>query len=179
MTGPAFSLRPFPGASQECDLAITGEISRHSHTLAIRYELRGRLDRVLLPPPARHPSRRPRLWEETCFEFFLAPRDTSRYWEFNLSPGGPWNVYRFTAYRRGMEEETAISALPFRVQNWPDTLLLALELDLATLLPPGQAIQAGVAAVIQDANREATYWALTHRASRPDFHRRDSFLISL
>ena len=65
--------------------------------------------------PADMPARRDRLWEETCFEFFLAVKNSPRYWEFNLSPAGHWNVYRFADYRQGMQEEPAFASLPFSV----------------------------------------------------------------
>jgi hypothetical protein len=179
MTDGSFSLRPFPAADQELGLTITGAVARRPGSLAVRYALRGRLDRLLIPPPAPRPARRPRLWEATCFEFFLAASGSPRYWEFNLSPAGHWNAYRFAAYRRGMEEEPAFTSLPFRVQSRPEALLLALELDLGKILRPRQAIEVAVAAVVQAADGDLTYWALTHGGPQPDFHRRESFRITL
>ena len=81
------------------NIKITGKISRVSNRLAIHYELLGHLNDVALPMPADMPARKNALWEETCFEFFIAARDSPRYREFNLSPAGHWNVFRFAAYR--------------------------------------------------------------------------------
>jgi len=36
-----------------------------------------------------------------------------------------------------------------------------------------------VAAVVKLRDGRVTYWALSHPGPRPDFHRRDSFLIKL
>ena len=56
------------------------------------------LQRFSLKPFPVFPRRRDRLWEETCLELFLGEEGSERYWEFNLSPAGHWNVYRFEFY---------------------------------------------------------------------------------
>jgi hypothetical protein len=179
MTSRSFALKPFPGQAPRFPLTITGTLTRRGSTLALRYELRGDLAAVALPAPAAHPARRDELWRETCCEFFLAPHDSPQYWEFNLSPAGHWNVYGFPAYRRGMHEEPALTGLPFTVRREPASLLLTLEVDLAALIPANQALAAGLAAVIQGRDGALTYWALAHPGPQPDFHRRDSFVITL
>ena len=47
-----FSLKPFPGGGPLPSLTITGNITRHSHHLAIRYELRGDLTELMIPAAA-------------------------------------------------------------------------------------------------------------------------------
>jgi hypothetical protein len=174
-----FTLKPFPGEAPRFPLQITGTIARHGHILALSYELRGDLAAVTLPAPAGRPARHHGLWEETCFECFLAYKDSSQYWEFNLSPAGHWNAYGFEAYRRGMHEEPALAALPFTVTRESASLLLTLEVDVARLFPRGQALDAAIAAVIKNQDSTLMYWALAHPGPQPDFHRRDSFLIRL
>jgi hypothetical protein len=119
------------------------------------------------------------LWRETCLELFLAPENVPHYWEVNLSPAGHWNVYGFRAYRQGLHEEPALTALPFTVTREPAALSLALELDMTGLIFPDQALELAIAAVIQAVDGSLTYWALAHPGSRPDFHRRDAFVITL
>ncbi len=116
-------------------LKITGEISRVSNRLAIRYELVGHLSEIVVPIPADMPVRKNALWEETCFEFFIAAKDSSRYREFNLSPAGHWNVFCFDAYRKGMQEDAAVISLPFNSHFSPGVLSLSLEIDLDRILP--------------------------------------------
>jgi hypothetical protein len=158
---------------------MEGTIARRANALAIRYTLRGRLGEVVIPEPAAMPVRKRGLWEETCFELFLAIRGTQRYWEFNLSPAGHWNAYRFASYREGMEEERDFSSLPFRVERQSDSLSLRLELDLDKIARSDQVLEVAVSAVIKQRDGSITYWALTHTGSQPDFHRRDSFIIAL
>ncbi|RJQ52941.1 MAG: hypothetical protein C4526_07315 [Nitrospiraceae bacterium] len=170
------SLRPFPSAAPLPDIKITCGIFRHAGTITVHYELLGDMDCLMIPGPAGRPDRKRNLWEETCLELFLGVPGSPGYWEFNLSPAGHWNVFRFDAYRQGMREETAITSLPFSVQRHRDSLLIDLELDLDGIIQPGQPLEAAISAVIKNRDGEATYWALAHQAQHADFHRRDSFI---
>ena len=179
MTGdPArFLLKPFPGERNPAGLAIGGTIARRAETLSVRYEVRGNLSKVEIPAAAEAPRRKDRLWEDTCLELFLATADSGEYREFNLSPSGHWNVYRFTRYREGMREEPAVASLPFDLRIGADVLELSMELDVGKILPAGQAIEIGVAAVIRTIDAGKSHWAPAHPASRPDFHRREGFAL--
>ena len=179
MNGQGFALQPFPTAGHLSRVTIAGNIARRSNTLHLRYVLLGRLADLVIPAPADVPARRDALWEETCFEFFLALKDSPRYWEFNVSPAGDWNVYRFAAYRQGMEEEPAFTLLPFRVQRGSDSLSLALELHLDAIVRADQGLEAAVSAVIKQRDGAVTYWALIHRGPQADFHRRDTFIMTV
>ena len=174
-----FFLKPFAGEGNPAGVTIGGSIARRADTLSVRYEMRGNLSRVSIPAPADSPRRKDRLWEGTCLELFLGTADSGRYWEFNLSPTGHWNVYRFTRYREGMREEPAYTTLPFAVRIGPGALELSMELDVGRIIPAGEAIEAGVAAVIKTIDGGRSHWALAHPASRPDFHRRDGFALTL
>jgi hypothetical protein len=179
MSGRSFSLKPFSLIPLPPTIEINGLITRQPRQLAIRYDLRGDLAAVMIPAPAARPDRRQGLWEETCFEFFLGVKGAPRYWEFNLSPAGHWNVYRFDGYRQGMAAEAALTSLPFNIQRRPDSLEVALELDVERIVAADQPLMVGIAAVIRLAGGGLTYWALTHPGPQPDFHRRDSFLVEL
>jgi len=179
MMSRRFSLKPFVTAELPPDVKITGNISRHSNTLTINYILIGPLANLVIPAPAENPLRRNALWEETCFEFFIAAENSKKYWEFNLSPSGHWNVYRFASCRQGMQEEQDVASLPFSVQAQPDILRLSAEIDLEKLVSSEQALHVAVSAVIKTIDGGITYWALTHPGPQADFHRRDSFIIEL
>ncbi|MDJ0735757.1 MAG: DOMON-like domain-containing protein [Nostocaceae cyanobacterium] len=172
-----FDLQPFePGL---IDIKISGKISRNTNNLSLGYKLEGELEKIEIPAIENIPNRKNELWEATCFEFFLGIKNSSRYWEFNLSPSGHWNIYRFDDYRQGMEEEIAVTSLPFSVQHDSDNLLLNLEMDLGKLISEKQSLEVGITTVIQDKNRNITYWALTHCGKEADFHLRDSFVVEL
>ncbi|MEH2040677.1 DOMON-like domain-containing protein [Nostoc sp.] len=179
MNKQTFSLQPFASTESFPNLKITGNISRNANQLTIYYNLGGDLKEIAIVPPSNAPSRKYELWEDTCFEFFLGIKDSPRYWEFNLSPAGHWNVYRFDGYRQGMQEETAFEKLPFNVQNQADGLAVTLDVDLDKIVSAEQEIEVGITTVIKHKNGEVTYWALTHRGAEADFHLRDSFIIEL
>ena len=180
MNSRRFSLQPFPEAGPVSSLKIAGEISRVSNRLAIHYELVGHLSEIVVPMPADMPVRKNTLWEETCFEFFIAAKDSSRYWEFNLSPAGHWNVFCFDAYRKGMQEDAAVISLPFSVPFFTRApcrfpwKLIWIESFLRD-----QALEVGISAVIKHGGGMMRFWSLSHPGPQADFHRRDGFLIEL
>lgn len=179
MNNQSFFLQPFPSTKQLLDIKIAGKIVRNDNQLAIEYTLLGDFKKVAIAPPSERPSRKHELWQDTCFEFFLGIKNSPKYWEFNLSPAGHWNVYRFDGYRQGMQEEAALITLPFIVQQKADSLELTLDFDLDKIIPIEQALEVAITTVIKDRNGEVTYWALTHQGAEADFHRRDSFTMKL
>jgi len=172
-------LLPFPGEHVPPDVRLTGAIARQANRLTIGYTLRGNLAALVIPATAENPLRQHDLWEGTCFECYIAAKDAPDYWEFNLSPAGHWNVYRFADYRQGMREEPAFAALPFIARRQPEALTLDLELDLARLVSTDARLQVAISAVVEDQNGNLTYWAVAHCGPEPDFHRRDSFIVEL
>ncbi|MEH1891137.1 MAG: DOMON-like domain-containing protein [Nostoc sp.] len=179
MNDQTFSLQPFPSTKSLPNLKIVGNIARNGNKLAIRYMLEGDLKEIAIAPLSNTPSRKHELWKDTCFEFFVSIKDSLRYWEFNLSPAGHWNVYHFDGYRQGMQEETAFTILPFNVQNQAEGLALALDVDLDKIVLAEQAIEVSITTVIKHRDGEVTYWALTHRGVEADFHLQDSFIVKL
>ncbi|MFZ2446636.1 MAG: DOMON-like domain-containing protein [Syntrophobacteraceae bacterium] len=173
------TLKPFPGTEVPDGLGVRCDIGRRENVLSVAFELLGTKPDVLVPAPAAVPSRKDGLWENTCFELFLAPRDSQRYWEFNLSPSGDWNVYRFDGYREGMREEEAYSSLPLETRREGDSFVLLLAIDLGGLIRADLAVDAAISAVIRRRGQEVSYWALVHCGPRPDFHRRDGFTMDL
>jgi hypothetical protein len=179
MNDQTFKMQPFPSAKPIPDLKIAGNIARQGNQFTIHYALLGDVKEVARAAPSDTPARKHELWKDTCFEFFLGIKNSDQYWEFNLSPAGDWNVYHFDAYRQGMQEETAFTALPFSIQHLSDGLAIALDVELDKIVPANQAIEVGITTVIKHRDGEVSYWALTHQGTEADFHRRDSFIIAL
>ena len=175
----AFSLVPFRGGEPFPHHTVTGTIGRSADKLSIGCEVAGNLSVLAVPGAAESPERKDRLWEDTCLELFVGAKGSGGYWEFNLSPAGHWNVYRFASYREGRREEPAFSSLPFGVRSGPGSLRLSLELDLGMFLPAGTDAEIGICAVIRTRTAGTSHWALAHPGPRPDFHRRDGFAMTL
>jgi hypothetical protein len=172
-----FSLIPFT-PDTAASVQITGNIERRHNQLNIEYTLAGR-SQILIPEIANTSKRQFNLWEHTCCEFFLGLQDSTQYWEFNLSPAGHWNIYRFLDYRQDLVEEIAFDSLPFQVLPENDTLQLKLQVNLNKIITPEQSLQVGITTVIEDRESQISYWALTHPAEEADFHLRNSYLLKL
>jgi hypothetical protein len=175
-----FNLKPFaihPGLET---LQIQGEIGRAENRLRVHFEVSGNLEEfraIALADPDEPAQRLDNLWQTTCFEFFLTAIDSSRYWEFNLSPAGHWNVYRFQDYRQGMRPETAFNDFPFTFILKNNALELDLVLDLQKLDLTQKTLNIGVSTVIADKSEQISHWAIAHPRQVPDFHDRASFLL--
>ena len=172
-----FKLKPFNLSDSNSKINITGKIIRDKNKLNLLYLLQGDLSTVIIPSPADIPTRKHELWQTTCFEFFLGIGHAPKYWEFNLSPTGDWNIYRFTNYRQGMEEETAFTSLPFNVVQQLKSLNINLEINLDFIIEQNTALEIGISTVIESSEGTISYWALTHPETKADFHNRDSFII--
>lgn len=178
MTLVPFSLKQFPDERPVPAIAIAGAAGRRVEALSVRFEVRGDLSALSIPPRAA-PERRNRLWEDTCLELFLGAAGSPDYLEFNLSPAGHWNVYRFVSCREGMREETGFTSLPFDVRTEPGALRLSLDADIGKVVPRDKDADLGVCAVIRTRTGETSHWALVHPGPRPDFHRRDGFVLNI
>lgn len=179
MKEQAFSLKPFekgpPG------IAVTGRVARDKNILTVHYELAGNLQDIDIPARSHKPSRVKGLWENTCFELFAAARGSSQYWEVNFSPSGDWNVFRFDHYEEvrrisDLREESLVASLPSETREQSGSLSLEFKFSLDRLVGEDQGLEIGVSAVIKSNKR--SFWALAHCGPRPDFHRRDSFILT-
>ena len=171
-----FSLVPF-AADDSPAVKITGNIERQNNLLIITYKLLGAS--IIIIPETTTPIRQFDLWEHTCLELFLGLKDSTKYWEFNLSPIGHWNIFRFLDYRTNISEEMAFTALPFQVSPQNNYLQLNLQVNLDQIISPQQDLEVGITAVVEDRRKQLSYWALTHPAEEADFHSRNSFMIHL
>ncbi len=178
MTQPMpFTLYPFAADTAPPEVGLSGYVAREDNCLKLRFELHDPRALVAISPPAI-PARTFGLWDATCFEFFVGTL-SKRYWEFNLSPAGHWNSYRFEGYRQGMADELAFNQLPFTITQNVSILTLDLSFDLNPLVPEDQPLDLAITTVLQLKSGSISYWALTHCADQADFHRRGSFTIKL
>ncbi|MEW6673936.1 MAG: DOMON-like domain-containing protein [Thermodesulfobacteriota bacterium] len=169
-------LHPF-GGQPIVELDITCTVGRKAHLLQVDFRLQGDLDSIAIPLPAVRPARRDRLWENTCLECFVALEASPAYWEFNLSPSGDWNAYRFDDYRRGMREEKALPELIVTLRREPNLLSLGCRISLECLGLDRQNLAMGLAAVVRSGDGRNTCWAAVHTGPKPDFHRREAFIL--
>jgi hypothetical protein len=171
-----FQLQPFFAKQPLPEITITSSCIRQDRQLQISYLLKGNLSQIVLPAMKNNSrERQNQLWQTTCFEFFLAIFNDPKYWEFNLSPTGDWNVYSFTNYRRGMKE-ASISALTIETVGDSSSYQLSTKIDMRSLILEQNPLDLAITTVIEDVNHNLSYWSIIHPGNQPDFHRRDSFI---
>jgi len=148
--------------------------------LRLRYFVDGDLRRIALPPPAE-PCAADGLWRHTCFEAFVAGEGSGAYCEFNFSPSTQWAAYGFTGYREGMAPLVHVRPPKIATSIAEDRIALDATVSRETLLalPGGPRLRLGLAAVIERSDGGLSYWALTHRGEKPDFHDPGSFVLKL
>ena len=160
--------------------SVRAKVEAKNYDLAIEYEVAGEIEEIVFPDVSLQPSRKTGLWESTCFELFVRPQNTTRYWEGNFSPSGDWNLFQFSSYREGMTEPPFAEAL--RVQTKKSTRDFRLQTRIPFKKLNGvetKAVELGITAVIQTKTLHTHYWALTHHSHQPDFHDPKTFSIHL
>lgn len=181
---PSFALAPFPDRATATATAtactVEGVVERAARELRATFRVGAPPGALIIPPRALVPARRDGLWQSTCLELFIGVPGAPGYLEVNVSPSGDWNAYRFTGYREGMAPLEPATLRSWEAPRGPDDAL-ALEFSLALPEPWASApsLELAVCAVLEGQGGEKTYWALTHRGERPDFHRRDAFVLHL
>ena len=173
-------LVPFGDDPAAAPFHLEATAQREGASLQLRYDLRGPLERLRLPPPAPTPEqRRDGLWQGTCFEAFVAEAGAEGYRELNLSPAGHWNLYRLDGYRRGLRPDPLVQALPFQRTRAADHLQLVLTLDLTPLDLAQAPLELALTTVLQHGDGSCSFLALTHPGAEADFHLREGFLLRL
>jgi hypothetical protein len=174
-----FRLRPFTSGQLPERLTLTASLVRRPGILQIEYRVEGELDCIDWSAPLPGSTRCQELWRRTCFEFFISIKDASEYWEGNVCPNGCWNIYRFTGYRIGMQEEGTIGQPVCRLVMDRSCLTLSCAADITGIIDDTTDIELGVSAVLKEKDGKTSYWALVHSGEEPDFHDRRSFVAGL
>ncbi len=175
-----FVLQPFSKLPPERQIQVGGRIERRGSMLAVDFLVSGHVAKVLADPlkPVKERQRADQLWERTCFEMFFADPASPVYREVNVSASGDWNIYRFTGIRTGMQPEEMARVRDVTLRRELDSMRMTFVVE-SKLFDSISKLAVSLNAVIENAAREKTYWALVHTQSRPDFHRREAFLVTL
>jgi hypothetical protein len=145
--------------------------------LVLTYMLTGDCNHLRIPD-VRPQAQIDGLWQHTCFEVFVAPKDSPAYWEFNFSPSSEWAVYQFRGYRdrAAVEEVAAPPMIAARTTAERLELNVRLFLPHVFTMPP---LRLGLSTVVEDNHGRLSYWALRHPSGKPDFHHPDTFALEI
>ena len=156
-------------------MTLPVRFGRTGGVLRVTFRIPGDTFEIWLPDKA--PSEfRDELWQHTCFEVFVMPREGPKYMEVNLSPSTEWAAYQFDDYRDGMRPASIEPAkiVSTRPKN-------RFELSAAIEIPDWADVpwRVNLTAVIEEKDGRKSYWALAHPDGPPDFHNRDCFVAHL
>ena len=148
--------------------------------LDITYRLDGDIPRIRIPSPMTPGAGTP-LWQHTCFEAFIAVDGWAPYHEFNFAPSGEWAVHAFRGYRDAVPLASQIPPMRIavRVSDQQLELETCVRLESLSASHSSSALRLGLSAVVESGDGTLSYWALQHRAARPDFHDANTFALRL
>ena len=174
-------LFPFQGTDDRFSLSASALIKKS--VLFVTFELRGALSEISnLQATEKAGLRKNELWKHTCFEWFLKPADSTAYWECNIAPGGDWNLYSLSDYRKNLLEEKNLSSFSLKTQRLSDekwSLHASFDLSPISPLQDNTKLLLNLSAVLELTNGQMTYWSLSHTQSKADFHHPNHFVMEL
>ena len=151
-------------------------IKLNAEHIQISYQLTGDTSQLLIPEQQISCSS-DNLWQQTCFELFIAQTDAESYYEFNFSPSNLWAAYAFDCYR--VRREWVIKQVPsITVSQSQSNYQLDAVINMADLelLSAQQSWLIGLSAVLETQQHELSYWALKHPGAQPNFHLRVGYI---
>ena len=151
--------------------------------LHLDFMLKSDLREIILPEPVEHPGRADNLWEHTCFEAFIALENSPEYLEVNLASSGQWNIYEFKNYRSSRIEADQVTCKT-TILKAKTNFNIQAEIGLGGVQwiknsKKDVDLQIGLSGVIELKNKIKSYCALTHKSEKPDFHKKQSFILKL
>jgi hypothetical protein len=155
--------------------SIVSTVHRTADSVHLAFVVTGLIAQLKLPQ-TQQSSRTDELWQHTCFEVFARSPGANAYMEFNFSPSTQWAAYRFGAYREGMMPMELHRAPIVHVAASEARLQFDVQVDARDFPAPGEL---ALSAVIEESSGTKSYWAVGHRADRPDFHHEHGFVLTL
>ncbi len=187
---PLHRLLPFEETALSGSVSLHATAARRKRGLTFFFRLRGEnpdaLSQLELGTLKDRPARRRQdgLWQRTCLEVFMAVPGGAGYVELNVSPTGDWNLYGFDDYRRGMHRIEA-SAPEVDRSDTEGEVSWRIDMEQAGTAPEPAALLSArhlslsLTAVLASTDGARAYLALAHCGEKPDFHIRESFIITL
>lgn len=173
-----FSLIPFEKQSAP-PIKIDVELNQNDESLFVSFRINEGLPLIDLGSSTPKKERIVKLWEKTCFEFFLKNEKNS-YVEFNFSPNFEWNCFYFEKKGDPLKEWERMDRPTTEILLSLNDYFLVAELR-KELFPKGffdqkSKLEIALTSVIKNKKGELSYWALAHADARPNFHDFRSFV---
>lgn len=172
-----YTLCPF-GQNKKQGHQLTASCKSSEDSLYVSFKLSGEINSVDLGDKNSMHTRKLKLWEKTCFEFFLKNQN-GQYYEFNFSPKFEWNIFYFEKKGAPLTEYSTPLIPVLDILDSSEQLLLIAKIPKKIFkdefITDLKNLNFGISAVIKE-NEKLEYWALVHKDTRPNFHHFDSFI---
>ncbi|MCX7978867.1 MAG: hypothetical protein N2578_07675 [Bdellovibrionaceae bacterium] len=173
-------LHPWGLEASSSSYSVLGELTVSGSRFCICWQLSGDLSSFVIPKCSSspfkllEPNRKNELWKETCFEFFIRPKGQERYWEFNLSPSGKWNLYSLAKYRDELVPSKDLIDGEVSVDGSNQLYKITASLNAPELAK--SPFMYNLTCVLQCAGQKTLFFAPRHPKTKPDFHDPSCFL---
>jgi len=168
------NLVPFPSFKHP-DVQVQIDYAINNDILCLNYFVSGDIENIQWPDFDCIQEGND-LWKTTCLECFCLLEDGKSYIELNFSPKGYWHIYYFDDYRQPSQTLKNVVCISDLVINKKDD---GCRLQVEVHLNGISIKDIGFTAVIEDSNKEISYWALQHASNNPDFHKSETFTNSI
>ena len=159
-------LYPYILTSHPIDIEASFSLSAKSLTL--KFLLHGAFSNYLFPTN-KTSTRTNELWRATCFELFLKNPNAKEYWELNIAPSGAWNFYRFSDYKKDMQEESRVLRSKVVFKKERDEVEVNVKIDFTEKLFD-ENVEFNLALILLDVEERRHFFTLNPKESMPDFH---------
>ena len=161
---------------EQTDITIKANFQIQDKNISINFTLTGEINPYIFNPP-RLQTRKDELWKESCFELFLAHKNSPNYYELNISPSTEWNFYSFSDYKTDMKPNNYTST-PFITSSKSKNefrLSFDIELDEKIL---GDNLIFNLAVILLDKNGTRHFYSINRKDGNVNFHDRRWWNIS-
>ena len=150
------------------DIKIQASFEINDEILTLEFTVTGEIKSYIFNEPCEQ-TREDELWKKTCFELFIAHKNTPLYYELNISSSTNWNFYRFSDYKTAMKEEKNVSEPFIHSYKMQDKYRLSFEFDFYEELIEKELIF-NLAVILLDTKGVRHFYSINRQEKTVDFH---------
>ena len=158
---------------EDNNITVEASLEIEDKNFKLEYQVKGEVNNYIFSKPSRE-KRANELWRATCFELFLAPKESLNYWELNLSPSKAWNFYAFDNYKLCMREEKNISLPIIHISQKKNNYSLSLKFNFDRELKEADF---NLAVILLDREKNRHFYSINRKENGVDFHDRGYWSI--
>jgi len=154
---------------EQKEIEIKASFETTDNTIKASFEITGDISNYIFNHPSRQ-TRKNELWKETCFELFLAHKNSSEYYEANISPSTEWNFYNFSDYKTDMKEKKDIYAPLISSVKMVDKYSISFEFEFNAIRSN---LSFNLCVILLDKEGIRDFYSIHRKKENVDFHDRE------